>query len=158
MSTPTIKAIRFRPDYPADLTDVDNDLESLQQIVGGDIEVVPIGEAHVLIIDEEGKLKKKRHGQLATAVFGERLLPDDWIAGTALLVGSDGPEFTDVDPRLEAVLEDVDDAPNSPEILRRTCAAVMNWQPPIEVPTTPEEGDTPDEDEDESDIETPAAK
>lgn len=71
---------------------VQNDLTSLQNAVGGYIETLTIdrGEGEipvVLIMDEEGMLKGK---EPSTYVGG------NLIHGTAILLGVDGGEFTDV--------------------------------------------------------------
>lgn len=61
-------------------------LEELQSFVGGYIEIVPIGSTHLLVIDEEGKLKGKPINEAATlhARRNGCIAPDDVIVGDAL--------------------------------------------------------------------------
>ena len=72
-------------------------LEELQTLVGGYIEVVATNDGRFLVIDEEGKLKKKPLNIQATKlyVFGRH----DPIVGTALLFENkqemDGPDDTE---------------------------------------------------------------
>ena len=79
-------------------------LEELQALVGGYIEVVGTVDGRFLVIDEEGKLKKKPLNIQATRlyVFGRH----DPIVGTALLFDTkqemDGPaEEDDEDEAIE---------------------------------------------------------
>ena len=44
-------------------------LERLQELVGGYIEVVPVGHGEYVICDEEGKLKGKPINMAATMMF-----------------------------------------------------------------------------------------
>lgn len=80
------------------------DLESLQEQVGGYVERVPgKGEGYCLLINEEGKMRGQAINFLATLLTP--LFGDDWIVGTALIVGDDGgPEFSDVPFHVEEAL------------------------------------------------------
>ena len=66
---------------------IKNELEPLQEAVGGYIETVPIAKDCVIICDEEGLLKN--------LPFNCELC-GHWFFGTILFVGVDGEEFTDV--------------------------------------------------------------
>lgn len=74
--------------------EVANELEALQELVGGYIETVQIATNLAMIVNEEGKLMN---------------LPDnfrfgnDMIKGTALFVGVAGDEFDDVPVYLETL-------------------------------------------------------
>lgn len=81
-----MKAVIKRPGSGPDLIDVDNDLEALQQIVGGYIETLGFGN-DVVIFNEEGMLLSLPKNCI---VNGFKLV------GTVLIVGADGEDFTDV--------------------------------------------------------------
>lgn len=68
--------------------EIKNDLETLQGLVGGLIEVLPLSDRLLLICDEEAKIKGKE---------GNRRIGNDIIAGQFLIVGNDGSEFTGLD-------------------------------------------------------------
>lgn len=67
--------------------EIENDLKALQEFVGGYIEVVPIAKDAAVICNEEGRL---RGLPFNTRVNGRAFV------GPLLIVGVDGPEFTDV--------------------------------------------------------------
>lgn len=75
--------------------DLPNTLEALQEAVGGYIEVVPIFKDMVMIVNEEGKIRKMDYN------FHMVLLRDD-IFGPAVFAGVKGDEFTDV-PKVATV-------------------------------------------------------
>ena len=80
------------PGKPWQTAEVENTLKALQGAVGGYIETMPVvatdsNEKAVMVMDEEGRLKGK---ELNIAICGVN------IAGTVLLCGQDGDEFTDV--------------------------------------------------------------
>lgn len=83
----TIKAIIKKPNDPVGWTEtINNDLKTLQGIVGGLIEVVPLGNNMALIRNDEGKYK--------------HLTPNIWVGqdivcGTLIICGVDGEEFDD---------------------------------------------------------------
>ena len=80
-----MKILVYEPDKPFEVVEIDGSLKSMQDIVGGLIQVVPIGrEKTVLVCNEEGLL----HG-LDMNKFG--------IAGTFFFVGSEPPEFVSID-------------------------------------------------------------
>lgn len=82
-----INVMLKKPGAPWAPAKVENRLESLQQLVGGYIEVLMTHRPDVaLIVDEEGKLKGKAPN---FPYIG------DVIVGPALLVGVDGEEFED---------------------------------------------------------------
>lgn len=74
--------------------EIDGSLASLQQLVDGYIECIPLRDDLVLIVNEEGKL---RHMEL------NFYLPSDIIVGTAVLAGVSGEDFSDC-PRREMVM------------------------------------------------------
>ena len=82
-----IMAIIKEPGKPAELKEIPNTLEKLQEIVGGYIQAIPFDRESVLICDEEGKLK------------GYEVnfpLWNDVIVGTCVIAGVDGEDLADV--------------------------------------------------------------
>lgn len=70
---------------------IDNTLEALQGAVDGYIEVVTlVPDKAVMIVNEEGKLRKLYPNIIASAIAGTQ------IVGNALILGVDGDEFTDI--------------------------------------------------------------
>lgn len=65
-------------------------LATLREIVGGDIEVVPLLGRRYLVIDEDGKRKAHRPNDFATwlAHESESITPEDYIAGVAVVVSA----------------------------------------------------------------------
>lgn len=76
--------------------DIENTLESLQAAVDGYIEVVTLvpGRA-VMIVNEEGLLRGLSPNPIASAVANTQ------IVGTAIIVGVDGEDFTDIPEDVE---------------------------------------------------------
>ena len=74
--------------------DIENTLEALQNAVDGYIETVPIRfispDKAVMIVNEEGLLRGMSHNPAATMIAGTK------IVGSAIVVGVDGEEFTDI--------------------------------------------------------------
>ena len=92
-----MKAIVKEVGEEAQLRDIENDLETMQGLVGGYIEVVSTGEGILLICNEEGKL----NGLPVNFPIG-----GDVIVGTAVFVahGQDG-NFTDLsDKQIEILM------------------------------------------------------
>lgn len=68
---------------------VPNDLETLQDLVGGLIEHIQLKPGLGLIINEEGKLRGMENNFFLPAI-------NDMIVGPAVFVGEDGEEFSDI--------------------------------------------------------------
>lgn len=83
-----MKIIVKRPeDAVGAVTEVDNTLKALQEVVGGHIEAVTLATDLVIICNEEGRLMGLPHN---CEVCG-------WeFVGTIAAVGVNGEEFTDV--------------------------------------------------------------
>lgn len=60
-------------------------LTEMQHYVGGYIERVNVGNGKVLIMDKEGKLKRKLPNRIATGWLQVEGI-HDWIAGDAMLI------------------------------------------------------------------------
>lgn len=75
---------------PFQVVEVENELEPIQKIVGGYIEVLPVTEDILLIMNEEGKLfGLPSNFQL---IVNQRVA--DTIAGNALFVGRKEEDFS----------------------------------------------------------------
>lgn len=81
-----IKVIVKEPGKRFEVREVKNTLGQLQELVGGHIEAVTIGTDAAVLCNEEGRI---------LALPEQRALGCMW-AGTILVAGVDGEEFTDV--------------------------------------------------------------
>ena len=76
-----IRVLKVEPGKPPKETMLENKLESMQQLVGGYIEMVDLDDCTLLVCNEEGKL---------IGLEGNRRLGCDIIAGTFFIAGDDG--------------------------------------------------------------------
>ena len=85
-----MKALKLE-DRTHEIIEIENTLEALQAAVGGYIETVRlrVGDA-VMIVNEEGLLLGLPYNTLASGFAGRE------IVGTAIIVGVNGEEFTDI--------------------------------------------------------------
>ena len=84
-----MKVLYKLPGFPPKVRDIENDLETLQKMVGGNIESVYIGDDISVIYNEEGKFLG-----LPPNFYVERI--DDMIVGPAVFVRAEGEEFMDM--------------------------------------------------------------
>jgi len=79
---------------------IEDDLDVMQELVGGYIECVPFnGNGVVIVCDEEGKIKGK---------FPNMMVNGDWIVGTFFVCGTKGENFVSITPsKIKEVMEDV---------------------------------------------------
>ena len=95
----TIKVLVKDPGKAPVITEVENTLEGLQALIGGNIEAVTKKDGLVMLVDEEGKLKR-----LPLNFMDYQL--DDVIVGRAAFFGTDGDDFADVpEETAKAILE-----------------------------------------------------
>lgn len=82
---PVIKVLKVEPDKAPQLIEMPNELEAMQAIVGGYIEVMPIAEGVAIVCNEEGKMNGL---ELNRPIYynGEMV---DIIAGTFFIAGED---------------------------------------------------------------------
>ena len=78
-------------------SEIDNELEAFQNIVGGYIETLPVGDDILMVVNEEGKLLS--------------LLPNfawrgDYIVGPAVFCRTDGEEFVSAKEADRETIED----------------------------------------------------
>ena len=94
-----IKALVKDPGKAPVITEVENTLEGLQALIGGNIEAVTKKDGLVMLVDEEGKLKR-----LPLNFMDYQL--DDVIVGRAAFLGTNGDDFADVpEETAKAILE-----------------------------------------------------
>lgn len=79
-----IKCVIQRPGQISEIAEIENTLEAFQEIVGGYIEVMPLTERLVLIVNEEGKLKGLEPNMYVNG---------DCLVGTVIVTAVDGEEF-----------------------------------------------------------------
>lgn len=84
-----MKVLYKLPGFPPKVRDVDNDLKTFQQMVGGNIEAVGIGDDITVLCNEEGKFLS-----LPPNFYVERI--DDMIVGPAVFVRTEGEDFIDM--------------------------------------------------------------
>lgn len=83
-----MKVIIKKPeDKYGNIVDIKNELEVMQEIVGGYIEVVPLGK-HVIICNEDGKYMNLKDN----VIYGT-----DIIVGNIIVCNIIDDEFTDID-------------------------------------------------------------
>lgn len=81
-----MRVIGKKPCKAAEVVHIDNDLEALQDYVGGHIETVTFAEAACLICNEEGRINDMPYN---LTMFGQMFF------GPILIVGVKEDEFTD---------------------------------------------------------------
>ena len=59
-------------------------LDQLQLIVGGIIEIIPMGKGRIAVLNEEGKLKDLEFNSLATQMLEKFIPKDDYVVGNVL--------------------------------------------------------------------------
>lgn len=64
------------------------ELEELQNVVGGYIEIVRLGNDKLMVVNEEGKLEQLPWNNIATSIYHRCTRALDYIAGNALICNS----------------------------------------------------------------------
>lgn len=64
-------------------------LEQLQEIVGGYIEIIPLAEGTMMVLNEEGKLDGLPYNLAATQMARGYIFEDDFIVGDVLVCPSE---------------------------------------------------------------------
>ena len=94
-----MKAIKVSPKTKAKLVNIENTLDSLQNEVGGYIQVLyPFDDQVAIICDEEGKLSGKKANRALRDESGDVY---DIVCGDFLIVGLSEDDFTDLTPELQ---------------------------------------------------------
>ena len=63
----------------------DFQLEELQTIVGGLIQIIEINDTEIMVINEEGKLENLPLNEQATAIYKKQVCEGDFIVGDVLI-------------------------------------------------------------------------
>lgn len=63
----------------------DFQLEELQAIVGGLIQIIEINDTEIMVINEEGKLENLPLNEQATAIYQKQVYEGDFIVGDVLI-------------------------------------------------------------------------
>lgn len=63
----------------------DFQLEELQTIVGGLIQIIEINDTEIMVINEEGKLENLPLNEQATAIYQKQVCEGDFIVGDVLI-------------------------------------------------------------------------
>ena len=93
-----MRAIIKEPGKAGHVIEVKNELEELQRIVGGYIEVHQLFPNLAVICNEDGRLQGLPYNcEICGIIF----------VGTILLAGVDGPEFDDVPMEFAELIEEV---------------------------------------------------
>ena len=82
---PVIKVLKVEPDKTPELIEMPNELEAMQSIIGGYIEVYPLAENVAIVCNEEGKMTGM---QLNRPIFHNGKIVEI-IAGTFFIAGDD---------------------------------------------------------------------
>lgn len=78
-----IKILKIEPGKAPEVTEINNDLKSMQEMVDGYIQIVPLGDDACIVCNEEGKL---------IGMEANRILGCDVIVGPFFVAGDDGSE------------------------------------------------------------------
>lgn len=65
--------------------ETDFQLEELQAIVGGLIQIIEINDTEIMVINEEGKLENLPLNEQATAIYQKQVYDGDFIVGDVLI-------------------------------------------------------------------------
>jgi len=82
-----MKVLIKEPNKKSRVEEIENELQPIQEIVGGYIETVTLSEKLVMILNEEGKLQ----GLEPNFQLGK-----DVIVGTVIFAGIGGEDFTSI--------------------------------------------------------------
>ena len=80
MKENNIRILKVEPQKEPEVVTIKNDLESMQEAVGGLIEIIDLSETACVLCNEEGKLD---------GLEGNRALGNDILVGTFYVTGSD---------------------------------------------------------------------
>ncbi|MDT1943978.1 hypothetical protein CKN99_13050 [Carnobacterium maltaromaticum] len=80
MKEDNIRILKVEPQKEPEVVTLKNDLESMQEAVGGLIEIIDLSETACVLCNEEGKLN---------GLEGNRSLGNDILVGTFYVTGSD---------------------------------------------------------------------
>ena len=96
-----MRVILVEPNIPPRIAEVENTLKSLQNTVGGYIEVISMDHLDpniILICNEEGKIRDLPVNRILYNRYGNAL---DYIAGTFMICAERNGEFVSIPKKLE---------------------------------------------------------
>lgn len=93
---PTIKVMAFEPNRPSSVISLPNELEDLQDYVGGYLEQLSMGHDLVMIMNEEGKIRNQKANRQLYLVdsAGRHFL--DTICGKFFICRVSGEDFESI--------------------------------------------------------------
>ena len=93
-----MRSILKMPGEGPKVVEIDNELRSLQEAVGGHIEHIGIGHGIGILCDEEGRFKGPLvNGRPTSLPFNFFLITVGSLVGPVLFVGEKGEEFVSLD-------------------------------------------------------------
>ena len=81
-----MRVIVKKPNQKSETIEVGNELEELQQLVGGYIETIPYKDNIIILLDEEGRLKDSEDN-IVVSKYG-------MLVGNIIFIGTEGEDFT----------------------------------------------------------------
>lgn len=85
-----MKVLYFKVGRPPVVKDIDGSLESMQKLVGGYIQSMPLSYNTALVCDEDGKVKGRPVNRVAFTDDGDLI---DYICGDFFIVGTGSEDF-----------------------------------------------------------------
>lgn len=101
-----IKGIKLLVSGKYEIVEIEDNYKELQEIVGGLIEFVSIGDGIDIVINEEGKIMGLEPNFIATALFDFK----DLLVGDAIIVGVDystGETISLTDAQIETLTNEI---------------------------------------------------
>lgn len=92
-----IIALKILPDQlHADPFEIEDNLKTYQDYVGGCIECVTFESRYVMIVNDNGLFEDLPYNKLASALYASKFCAMSPIVGNAIIVGKDGENFKSV--------------------------------------------------------------
>lgn len=116
-----IKVLCVKPEQAPEVVEIDNTIETMQEMVGGYVEQIrPFSDSVVFICNEDGKLMDL---PLNRTLYNNRNgRPYDIISGNFLVVGFKGEEFSSLS---DDMLREYEKMYHDPEVFYRTKDGIM---------------------------------
>ena len=95
-----MKILYKEPNKKIEIKDIDGELKTLQNLVGGYIETIPYKDNVIILLDEEGRLKDSQPN-IIVPIYGD-------LVGNIVFIGVDGEDFTGLtDNQIEEILNNI---------------------------------------------------
>ncbi len=95
-----IRVAIFRPGAEPTFEEIQNELKPMQELVGGYIKTLDIGDGLIAVLNEEGKIERLEFNRTVVGPQGY-----DDLVGTFFVVRSAGEEFASISAWDEALLK-----------------------------------------------------